>query len=471
MTTREKNLAIAVGGVAALLVVYWGVGKYQEVKADLDREIEQKQREIAQIEKDKKLAIAAGDQWRAYGAQTLSMQPNEAQTHLRNELNRLANECGLKDVTVTVGKITEYKPKTSHRGRRKQKQFVNLLDATFRAEGDLAGITRFLYRLHARPYMVRVRSFDVGRPNSRNAPKGMLSIAGMKLETPILPPTTLVKSIVPAKLNVSEAEEQPRTELTSFDAYQKKVVKRKLFQAYENVVVKATGPHPAVGAQLQEQTQTELRWRPGNGAIGHKIYFGENTPNPTEQIGDLMGSQTSLMRKDLEVNKTYYWRVDTIHEDWEGEIVTTKGDVWNFRVVPKPPQIVVSNNEDKPPPPPTPPADAQFTVARILSSPMGQYVVLEDRRVPNNPNPPERKVELGEPLFDGTLVFVHPRGAVSEKDGQWRIHPIGQQVQAGMKPLSKENYQFGDVYLELVKLYERFKGITQRPDDRPEAGG
>lgn len=470
MTTREKKLSIVLGVAAAFGAMYWGVNKYREAKADLDRQIEQKHNEIAQIRKDKQFAVEAGDLWRAYGAQTLSMQLNEAQTHLRNELNRLAGECGLKEVTVTVGKAVEYKPKAPQRGRRKQKKFVNLLSATFRADGDLAGIARFLYRLHARPYMVRVKSLEFGRPTGRNAAKGMLSITNMSLETPILPPTTLVRNVMPAKLNVSEAEEQPRTELASFDEYQKKVVKRKLFQAYENVVVKAANPHPAAGAQLQEQTQAELRWTPGVGAIGHKIYFGENTPNPSEEIGDLVGSQTSLMRKDLELNKTYYWRVDTVHEDWEGEVMTTKGDVWNFRVVPKPTQAPPPSNTVVQQPPP-PPADAQFTVARILSSPMGQYVVLEDRRTPNNPNPPERKVEVGEPLFDGILVYVHPRGAVSEKDSQWRIHPMGQQVQAGMKPLSKENYQFGDVYIELVKLYERFKGITQRPDDRPEAGG
>ncbi len=467
MTTREKNLAIAVGAVAVVFVGYWGVGQYTQAKADLDKQIQNKTDELQAVTREKRLVYTERvDQWREFGSQTLSMDPNQVQTRLRNEMNRLANESGLKDTRGSIHRNIAELGKA-----RGPKDFVRVLSGSLDADGQVAEIVRFLYRLHGRPYLVRLKSLTLMRPSTK-AEKGVLHLQAT-LETPILPATKLVRQVIPSEPEVPEADEKPRTILTAFDGYHKPIVKRKIFQPYENVVVKAQNPNPANGSALQpEQATVDLRWAttPGE-VIGYKVYFNEGGPNfkEKEPAGDLSKSQNSLRREGLKV-ATYYWRVDVVHEDWEGEEMTTKGEVWNFRVPPKPITPVVG------PPPPVRPVDAEFTVARILSSPVSQYVVLEDRRNPNAPNPPERKVEIGQNLFDGKLIYLHPRGVVSEKaepgkEPEWRFHPIGEQVERGMKRPDEFKKQHGDVYYELVKLKDQLTGITDRPAGGPKVGG
>ncbi|UCD29249.1 MAG: hypothetical protein JSV03_01860 [Planctomycetota bacterium] len=110
-----------------------------------------------------------------------------------------------------------------------------------------------------------------------------------------------------------------------------------------------------------------------------------------------------------------------------------------------------------PPKPPPPPPDSELALRRILSSPRGQQVVLEDER---NKNAEDKRVEVGETLYGGTLVFVHPTGAVSDKQGQWRFHPMGLKLKE-CKPLTKEDYPA--VFHELSKLQQRSGGITKGP--------
>jgi len=469
MTSREKNLAIAVGAVAVVFVGYWGVNQYRQAKADLDRQIERKKNERNQVRRDKDLAVERADLWRNYGRQTRSMDLNEVQTRLRNELHRLAEECGLQDVRLALSRTTPVgKP-----GRR-QKDFVRVLTASLDADGQMGDLVRFLFRLHGRPYQVRLKNLTLSASSRAKVEKGMVHLKA-SLETPILPPIRLVPRVIPDKPEVPEDQEKPRTVLTSLDGYNKAIVKRKIFLPYENVVIKAANPNPANGSELPqpEQPAVDLRWAAGGKeVIGYKVFFSSGTPTFNDPPIEPARSQTSIHRDGLKPG-TYYWRVDTIHEDWEGMEITTRGDVWNFRVKPKPPERPSGGD---PPPPPQTPVDAQFTVARILSSPVGQYVILEDRRNPNNPKPPERKVEVGQQLFDGILVYLHPRGVVSEKTekdkpAEWRFHPIGTQVQPGMKNQAEFQNKYGDIYNELVKLRDKYTGITQRPADNPNTGG
>jgi hypothetical protein len=72
--------------------------------------------------------------------------------------------------------------------------------------------------------------------------------------------------------------------------------------------------------------------------------------------------------------------------------------------------------------------DAGLVLARVLSSPRSQQAVLVD---PENPNALDRRVEVGSSLYEGTLIFVHPTGAVVEKDGERTFHVIGQPLRQG----------------------------------------
>ncbi|MHC4298421.1 MAG: PA14 domain-containing protein, partial [Planctomycetota bacterium] len=89
----------------------------------------------------------------------------------------------------------------------------------------------------------------------------------------------------------------------------------------------AYNPSPATGAKFID-LDTTLSWEAGFGTIIHNVYFGENpddvaagTPDTTR--GPVGG--TSYSAAALELDKTYYWRVD----EFDGANTHT-GDVWSF---------------------------------------------------------------------------------------------------------------------------------------------
>lgn len=484
MVNRERTLMIIVGALALVMVGYWGSRQYVAAKKALDDKHAQKRNELAKVGLEKQMAQRNLARWQDYGGQTLSMDLSQAQTLLRDDLNKLAGQCGLTNASANINTVVT----SLGRPAAGQTETVRILSASFHADGKTDTIARFMYRLHARPYILRAKTLSLSRPNK--AEPGELTLHA-QLEVPVLPPIKLMRSFTTA--NLADAEDRPRPPLAStFEDTGKTILKRKPFQPSQEIRLRAGNPNPAPGQPLPvpEATVADLRWAPDPSkdaayVIGYKVYFAENTPNALELLTELSKSQTTARRDGLKVGPTYYWRVDTEYENWEGEVVSTKGEVWSFTVKPKPVVVVDSgsNHSPPPPPPPPPPPDAQFTLASVLSSPLGgQYVVLQDRRQPNNPNPPEQKVELGQTLYGGTLIYLDPRGAVSEiyletdgagsqKERAWRFHPLGKQLQEGAIPLQDRNNLYGDVYDELLKLLEKSQGITQAPGSSPETGG
>ncbi|MHC4444174.1 MAG: hypothetical protein ACYTA5_16375 [Planctomycetota bacterium] len=112
----------------------------------------------------------------------------------------------------------------------------------------------------------------------------------------------------------------------------------------------------------------------------------------------------------------------------------------------------------RPTPKPPPPPDSSFKLARILSSPRGQQVILQD---PNNRKAVDKRVEVGQTLYGGTLVFVHPSGAVSDRDGKWRFHPMGLPMNQ-CKTLNQQ--EFPAIYHEFTKLKNRAEGISRKDE-------
>ena len=143
----------------------------------------------------------------------------------------------------------------------------------------------------------------------------------------------------------------------------------------------------------------------------------------------------------LEIDKSYVWRVDEVNSTG-----TTKGDVWAFTAK-KPEQHVVQEPADDDEPPP-PPLFENHRVARLFSSPRGQVVVLED---PAKKGQDEGTyVEVGEKLYKGTLVYMHPRGVVTQEDNGTRyFHKVDEIIKDGRRLTPEEE---PEVYHELEKL-------------------
>ncbi len=97
----------------------------------------------------------------------------------------------------------------------------------------------------------------------------------------------------------------------------------------------ASNPTPADGAKVG-QTSLALSCTPGAFADSHHVYFGENYDAVYNgSAGTDKGIQTFTVywAPDLQIGKTYYWRVDEVsatHPDspW-------RGAVWSFTIPPK----------------------------------------------------------------------------------------------------------------------------------------
>lgn len=80
-------------------------------------------------------------------------------------------------------------------------------------------------------------------------------------------------------------------------------------------------PQPYNGRYSVTVGTNILKWIPARNALSHKVYFG--TGEQPEFLGET--TSNSMNTPALEVNKTYYWRVNTITS--EGEI---QGNLWRF---------------------------------------------------------------------------------------------------------------------------------------------
>jgi hypothetical protein len=88
--------------------------------------------------------------------------------------------------------------------------------------------------------------------------------------------------------------------------------------------VTAWKPSPPDGGQYVG-LDADLSWMPGWGAKLHTVYFGDNFDDVNSATGNSDQIDTSYALDPLELNKTYYWRVD--ESDGRQLII---GDVWSF---------------------------------------------------------------------------------------------------------------------------------------------
>ena len=105
----------------------------------------------------------------------------------------------------------------------------------------------------------------------------------------------------------------------------------------------AFGPNPPDGA-LHPDTWLTLSWSPGDLAVSHDVYLGENFDDVSNGTGDTFrGNQTSTMfiagfpgfayPEGLIPGTTYYWRIDEVNEADPNS--PWKGPVWSFSIPPK----------------------------------------------------------------------------------------------------------------------------------------
>jgi len=94
----------------------------------------------------------------------------------------------------------------------------------------------------------------------------------------------------------------------------------------------AWGPSP-LDCEKDVLREVVLTWKPGDYATSHDVYFGTNFDDVNEGTGDTFKGNQALDANSydppgvLELNTTYYWRIDEVNDP-----CTWKGRVWSFTV-------------------------------------------------------------------------------------------------------------------------------------------
>jgi len=105
----------------------------------------------------------------------------------------------------------------------------------------------------------------------------------------------------------------------------------------------ASGPAPADGV-LYPDIWASLSWRPGDFAVSHDVYIGDNFDDVNDGTGDTFhGNQPGTLLvvgflgfpypDGLVPGITYYWRIDEVNDTEPNS--PWKGNVWSFSIPPK----------------------------------------------------------------------------------------------------------------------------------------
>ncbi|AQT69807.1 F5/8 type C domain protein [Anaerohalosphaera lusitana] len=94
-----------------------------------------------------------------------------------------------------------------------------------------------------------------------------------------------------------------------------------------NTPEKAANPSPGNGA-VGVSTITDLTWTAGANAVSHNVYFGTD-PTPDQTEFQASRTETTFDPGTLDLNTTYYWRVDEINPDHPDS--PWKGVTWSFK--------------------------------------------------------------------------------------------------------------------------------------------
>jgi len=90
--------------------------------------------------------------------------------------------------------------------------------------------------------------------------------------------------------------------------------------------LKATKPKPRQGAGQVPYRKPILKWKAGQHAQSHRVYFGTDR-HSLRYLGNVTSPEYTGL-PELHKDVTYYWRVDEVHEDES----IVKGDLWRFEI-------------------------------------------------------------------------------------------------------------------------------------------
>jgi hypothetical protein len=201
-----------------------------------------------------------------------------------------------------------------------------------------------------------------------------------------------------------------------------------VIEPIQKCIMHVTNPNPPDGA-VYGDTWISLSWLPGDCAVSHLVYFGDNFDDVNEGTGGtFQGHQGTTIftigfpgfayPDGLERSKTYYWRIDEVNNMYPEN--PCKGNVWNFTI----PHWIAFN--------PSPSNDSvhEDTWANLSWKP-GDYAVYHDVYFGDNFEDVNQGTEgtfqgnqAGTFLVVGLPGFAYPDGLVPGTTYYWRIDDV-----------------------------------------------
>ncbi len=151
MTERERFLSILVGGLLAVALVWWGVGKYNTAVKARNNQIAQLQQQQQQLNEQRLQGEYANRQMGEYMIRSLPGDPEQAQSQYQQWLLDTVQENNLSNALVDAN------------SSRTIGGLYQLLDFRVRGDADVPNLIRLLHAFYAKDYLHRIRDMSIRR--------------------------------------------------------------------------------------------------------------------------------------------------------------------------------------------------------------------------------------------------------------------------------------------------------------------
>lgn len=411
MNRRERLLLFLVGGVLGLgLTVKLGREQVLDRLNRMDREIDAKRQTLSRMEGELQFAKIYESHWQRIAKETLATDSHAALARMIDGTHTLATRCGLQHPAIHPNVAGQ------------AKGGYTSLTFTVDGDGDLKQMVTFLHDLHNAPFLPRVRSLTLTPLSGKQSDKLRLALKG---ETIVLPPNPRVPNVTTAPTKDAMKDPIQRTAKADVKEYLA-IAEKRPFEPYKepprppepplaanagsDVTVPVGNPAQLTGSGVHGKGPYKFAWSQTNGP---KLAFAPTAADTAtlSVTGDTIGVA------ELELKVT----------DAAGKAATAKVRV---NVVSKDQPAVVTPTVARK----FDPARSSTRVTGLLSAPDVQEVVLtgNDKK--------RRVVRVGEEFDGGTLIYVHPEGAVVVYNA------------AGMKEPEKDFYPHGKLMSEMTVL-------------------
>ncbi len=484
MTTRERNLAIVIGGAVGLYAIYQvGVAVLVTPLREADEALATLKEDYRKLRSKRDQLPQIASDWRAIVRRTYSHDPRVTQNAFRDELQQIATRHQLRGVSI--------QPMT---GTRVGKSSLSTASARLTGEGTLQQVCAFLTDVYQLPALLSIPKLRLA-PVRQLGGSDELKIGELVVEALITPPpgdavdpirdalrnvTTMPSdpAFIPASLRVGMPSEHDLNVLTT----------RNIFKAYE------PPPQFAVTIDNQDRETVEITLRYG--------WKGEWTPQPASSIPGkskrelLPGSGSSVEVRGRYLDgkthgpqtfeyapgkpivfvvpahtpppppTTFAYKVQNDGEEpVDLEVAILRGStpkLWPLMKVPAKQTVDLPEMEGsrltltgiyadgtraasgsyevaaastgvyrippkpttapvKPPPPPVTPANPDLQVTALLSYPTNAEMIAL-----NGKTKKREVIPCGQPVDGGVLVNVHPAGGIVRMPGDaFYLYPLG----------------------------------------------